>query len=316
MVKYKIVSEDEVTVLTAFVNGNLYVVDSSHPNFDKILKGVLEDDINEDLFDLSVAVQNKFQPLSERVSVLGGQVYFDGDQIDGAVTRQIVRFLDEGHSFEPLVNFLEKVSANPEPHSREQLYVWLENHDITIASDGDILAFKGVNFDGKVYTSTHSGPAIVNGVKVNGYVPQVVGDTVEMPRSTVTHDPSNACSSGLHVGTHSYAAGFGAHKLTVRVNPRDVVSVPTDGGGAKIRVCRYKVVDVAPHSDYDSGYVDDYDEDDDTVEMPVVAKANGLVNGFIAMYDKDGVRVCNNRDGNLHHGRGYCRKCYGAKYKR
>jgi hypothetical protein len=95
-----------------------------------------------------------------------------------------------------------------------------------------------------VYYSTRSGHAIVNGVDINDYVPQRVGDVVEMPRSEVTFDPSVSCSSGLHVADWGYANGMGNTVLAVLVNPRDVVSVPTDYGDAKVRVCRYKVLEV------------------------------------------------------------------------
>jgi hypothetical protein len=44
------------------------------------------------------------------------------------------------------------------------------------------------------------------------------------------------------VGSFDHAAGYGNTLLEVKVNPRDVVSVPSDTGGAKMRVCRYTVV--------------------------------------------------------------------------
>jgi hypothetical protein len=68
-----------------------------------------------------------------------------------------------------------------------------------------------------------------------------------MPRSEVVHDPSQACERGLHVSTRSYAEGYARSGalLEVHVNPRDIVSVPTDGGGEKVRVCRYKIARVA-----------------------------------------------------------------------
>ena len=54
--------------------------------------------------------------------------------------------------------------------------------------------------------------------------------------------------------------------LEIHINPRDVVSVPTDAGGAKMRVCRYTVASVveAPHtSSVVSSYTPSFDEDYD-----------------------------------------------------
>jgi hypothetical protein len=72
-----------------------------------------------------------------------------------------------------------------------------------------------------------------------------VGNIVEVPRSQVDDNPNNTCSHGLHVATMSYASTFGSGDdkiLDVEVSPSDVVAVPTDYDGTKMRVCRFKVV--------------------------------------------------------------------------
>jgi hypothetical protein len=51
--------------------------------------------------------------------------------------------------------------------------------------------------------------------------------------------------------------------LEVHVNPRDVVSVPTDSNWQKVRCCRYKVVDVIDQP-YSTAVLDvDGSRDDD-----------------------------------------------------
>lgn len=241
--------------VTAIIPGyDPLVASNEHPNFGAIKASLSDEGVNRnaddfaDLFDIPQAIANQFDPLSERVSVGNGRVYFDGDEVDNAVTQQIVRFLDEGEDFSPLVAFMENIAANPNEHSREQLYTWLQRRDFAIDDDGHIVAYKGVRpgQDGE-YFSLNAGPAIVDGKQhEGGPVPQRVGQTVELPRSEVAHDPSAACSTGLHVGTYDYARGYardGAF-LKVTVNPRDVVSVPTGDYGDKVRVCRYVIQDV------------------------------------------------------------------------
>lgn len=255
--------------IVVFVPGQApATADSTHPNFQTILDRVQSGDVDEsvlDLFDVADTVAKRFEALSERVTVANGQVYFDGDPVVNALTKQIVRFLDEGvEDWEPLVLFFENVAANPEPHSREQLYEWLDRRDFAIDSDGYVVGYRGLRSD---LTSVHSGPGIVNGEAVNGHLDNSPGNTVEMPRSTVHHDPGQGCSIGLHVGTYAYAQSWSQGGLVkVLVNPRDVVSVPTDSDAAKMRVCRYTVVEsiTAPvTSAYDSSYYDDYDEYED-----------------------------------------------------
>lgn len=289
--KYTLVANGDQSALTVFVNGELHATTSDNPRWDEIVERVLQDDDSVvDLFSSAKAAAKKFEEVSERVKIAGSTVLFDGDVVDSSLTRQIVRFLDDGvEDFLPLVNFFERVVDNPEQHSREQLYDWVTKYDVTINPDGNLVLYKGVRGSDKngddvpdgaiVYQSDHQGTALVNGkVYENTNIPQWVGAVVEMPRSQVHHDPNEGCSTGLHASSSlsvakSYA-GDGT-VLEVIVNPRDIVSVPHDGVD-KIRCSRYKVVAVDStgyqepvvykYEDEDDDEYDDYygyDEDDD-----------------------------------------------------
>jgi hypothetical protein len=283
-------TESNITVFVPGLDQPL-VAHSSHPNFKAIVAAVLdgERDGIEDLFDTAQTVARKFERLSERVTVANGQVYFDGDLIDNSLTTQIVRVLnedgDDGWSlpkWHGLVNFMENVQTNPDEHSREQLYEWLARRDFTITDHGYIVGYKGVRRDGEGYRSISSGsePVLVESTDGTsevrrGRIYQQVGDTVSMARSLVEADPSVGCHVGLHVGTFDYARSFGGGlTLEVHVNPRDVVSVPTDCDAAKVRACSYTIVDeiekpyeqavVTGWADYDDDeYDDDVDSDSD-----------------------------------------------------
>lgn len=264
----------DTKVVTVVVDGIPYSAADSHPNYKEIVRLALEDDESvKDLFDVSVAVAKKFDQLSERVSVHDGRVYLDNEEVPSALNAQIVEFYQEGLDFTPLVNFYEKLAQNPNKESIEQLYAWLDAHKFTITPEGDILGYKGVqkNNDG-TYESVNHGRAIVNGQEYNGAIPNTIGDVVTMPRGDVQFDPDVGCSTGLHVGTWNYASGWSRGAvLEVAVNPRDVVSVPTDCGAQKLRTCRYVVTGVT-ESDFGtplksaSNWGDDIYDDDEYYE--------------------------------------------------
>jgi hypothetical protein len=268
-IKYNLVKfqDSDEANLTVFVGGEMYVATDTHPNFKAIVEKVmLEDESVVDLFDVSKTAEKRFDRLSERVTVSNGRIYFDGEEVDNALTTQVLRFIDGGvEDFNPLVKFFEKVMTNPNEHSREQLYRWLSRYEFTITDEGDFIAYKGVrttDADHK-YESISTGKAISNGVEYNGAIPNPLGAVVEMPRSNVQHDPSVGCHVGLHAGTWQYASGFAQGAvLTVVINPRDVVSVPTDCGDQKLRVCRYSVQDVTEVK-YESPIVSFADDDDE-----------------------------------------------------
>lgn len=276
---YSIVKTEDRSFLTVFTNGQAYPVDDGHVHWNEILTGVINDDESVlDLFDITEAISKQYKSVSERISIGYGKLYFDGDEIHNSLADHIVRLYQESKDSgaeqvaESLVLFLEKIQANPQEHSRTQLYDWLQDNDFTISQHGNIVAYKGVrDYDGK-YFSLNSGDAWVNGKEHHGSIPNDPGSVISMPRSQVIHDPNTHCSVGLHAATYNFAksfAGAGGPVLKIFVNPRDVVSVPSYGGADKFRCCRYVVGDVVsqayqvPFIFTDDLFDDDYFDEDE-----------------------------------------------------
>lgn len=266
-VSYKVVSVDGVRFVTIYGAGEVSLIsDETHSNIDDIVAAAQNGEDVLDLVDRGRLIQRKFDDVVfGRVAVRGDVVHFDDDPMHGAVTDAILRFLEEGEDVTPLVKFMENIMANPQEHSREQFYRWIEQHDFPIDDDGCIVAYKGVTTE---QLSIHSGGAYVDGEFVKGQIPNQVGSVITMGRSEVAHDPSVACHTGLHAGTWEYASSFGHVVLHVKINPRDVVSVPNDYNSQKVRVCRYEVVGVTTEKHTGSHFapvVDEayFDEDDD-----------------------------------------------------
>jgi hypothetical protein len=70
-----------------------------------------------------------------------------------------------------------------------------------------------------------------------------VGQIVEMERHEVNDNKDQTCSTGLHFCGMSYLSNFGGERtVIVKVNPADVVSIPSDYNDAKGRACRYEVI--------------------------------------------------------------------------
>jgi hypothetical protein len=231
--------------VTVYHGGETYTATETHPMWERIMEGVTNADPSVvDLFDIGLAVSKAF--LSERVSYANGYLFFDNDPVSDSLSEHIIRTVQEDGDYKPLVSLFENIQQNPSEHSREQLYRFLKANLFTITRDGKIVGYKGVHrtSDGG-YESSNAGPAIINGVPhKEGRVPQKPGDVVEFPRANVDDNPHQGCSTGLHVATFDFAKGFvsGGPVLEVEVNPRDVVSVPTDSSDQKVRVCRYRVV--------------------------------------------------------------------------
>lgn len=269
--RYELWSEPDSKTITVQVrdeNGYTQLLTTTNidnPYWERILAEVVYGTDEAEvvrLIDLAAEAARRFEGITERVTVKGGTVYFDHDPVDSSLADAIMRGFNDGdEAFYALAQFMDKIAQNPRKHSRENLFDWLKADPtgFTITPEGMILGYKGLTSDLK---SIHSGPGIVNGVPTNGHLDNSVGNVVTMERSTVEHDPTRACSYGLHVGTYGYASSFGSVVAEVLVNPRDVVSVPSDCGGQKMRTCRYKVVKVNVDGQNENLLADEYPEDD------------------------------------------------------
>lgn len=262
--KYNLVSYDDVSNLTVVTDdGDMYVADNNHPNWDSILGGVLADD--EDviaLFNPAEAVREQFEVLTNRVTVRGGKLVVDQTVVEDVFADLAVRLLGEGGNFWPLVKFHEKLAGNTDASVRSQLARWMQAEDMTLSEEGDIIGYRAVRND---FKSKNAGPGIVNGEYfAHAHLDNSPGNIVEIPVENVTVDPNIGCASGLHVGAWSYLPSFkGMDDVVVRVvvDPRHVRSVPYECDSQKMRVSRFRVLGVADEK-YQS--VAEYlDEDDD-----------------------------------------------------
>ena len=203
----------------------------THPNYDRVLEAIRnsEWDKVEELVDVTRAVANYANGL---VEVIDGDVYYDGRPFHNALADRLLDMLKQGFPVEPLCNFLVNLKENPSKRAVDELYGFLEKNSLPITPDGHFLAYKKVRAD---FLDIHSGT-----------MDNSVGRIVEMPRNEVDENASNTCSSGLHFCSLEYLPNFGRsgndNIVIVKINPRDVVSIPNDYNNAKGRACRYEVV--------------------------------------------------------------------------
>lgn len=247
---YRINSGEDGAVLTVFgdVNESITSETKTYAEAVQYLTTTDPEDLDAEhvanLMSPKLAVSSYLRKVSDRVSFRGNALLFDGDVVSNSLSDAIIRLSTEDESGDPtkLVRFLENLMTNPSEHSREQLYDWIAPRNITITSDGHFLAYKGLRSD---FTSINRGKGTVNNVEYSSaYLDNTPGNVVEFPRSEVVANSHIGCAVGLHAGTYEYANDFAQGRLVlVKINPRDVVSVPTDSDAQKLRVSRYEVLE-------------------------------------------------------------------------
>lgn len=250
MAFFTITSDAEFQGATViFPDGSTQTIGSDNPNYQKVIDALLptqtvSDDELLEMISPFELIYRKLTKLSERVSRKGMRLFFDGDAVANALALHIIKIMDAGapeSEWQAYIKFWEKVATNPSTRSQDELFLFIEKHGLLLTPDGDAVFYKSTRADG---TSTYAGYGIVDGVEYeHDHIPNHVGAVVEIPRSKVDDNRGIACSVGLHVGDYTYANTYSERLWTVLVNPRDVVSVPSDANERKIRVCRYTIIE-------------------------------------------------------------------------
>jgi hypothetical protein len=159
-----------------------------------------------------------------------GLLYVDDEPIPSDLNTRILSYKEQGIPYDSLLKFWDNLKQNPSYNSRQMLFAFLTNNGHPLTDDGCFIAYRGVTED---FKDRHTGK-----------FDNSVGAICEMDRNSVDDNPNNTCSRGLHVACYEYAKDFGAKLVEVKVNPKDVVTVPTDYKGTKMRTCRFEVVAV------------------------------------------------------------------------
>ncbi len=270
--------------VTVVIDGKPHTISKTHVTYQKVVDAIKAQDWD--------TVKNIIDPVkvvlnygAGNISVKGEQLFWKGQPFAGVLASRMIQMLQDGFTIEPMVLFMHNLMKNPSKRSVDELYGFLEKNSLPITPDGYFLAYKKVRRD---FKDIHSGT-----------MDNSPGTIVEMERNAVDDNKDQTCSTGLHFCGLSYLDHFGGNDsriVIVKIDPADVVSIPSDYNGAKGRACRYEVIG-------EMGV-----EAKDAFTAPVQSNANGTETVRAAKPTPE-VRV-----GSSIHKRGYSDGFSGADY--
>jgi hypothetical protein len=225
--------------VTLFLKDECLTIANDHPNYNKVVEALkkCEFDNIENLVNVAKAVT---QYANGQITVQNGQIFYGTFPLHNTLTNRILAMMNEGFKFDHMIKFLENLMQNPSNRAVNETYTFLENYGLPITDDGCFLAYKAVRND---YKDIYS-----------GNLDNRVGCAPSIPRNMVDETYERDCSTGLHVGALDYVVQYGHfvkgeeinvngnRLLIVKVNPKDVVSVPKYQNHPKMRVTQYLVV--------------------------------------------------------------------------
>jgi hypothetical protein len=248
-----LITNDEVIVV---IKGRPFQADKTHPNYDRII-GAIKDKNWDDvptLMDRAHAINANG---NGKITVVNGEVIWNGNVLRNSVTERILTMIDEGFNVDPMVAFLENLMKNPSQDSINELYGFLEKCKLPITEDGCFVAYKrvGGNWNDLHSNTVPNKPAALMTDEERATYPKIVGKVtirivdgmteLSMPREAVDSNRHRTCSDGLHFCSLDYLGEFyggSGHIVLVKINPADVVSIPADYNDTKGRTSRYTVL--------------------------------------------------------------------------
>lgn len=131
---------------------------------------------------------------------------------------------------EEITPFIRKLVENKFINAVEEVYDFCNAGDFEITKDGNLIAYKKVLKDlGSVHDS--------------GATKHVIGEYTEVENFDTNRHA--VCSSGLHFCSRGYLDSYsGDQVIAVEIDPRDIVSIPTDYSFQKGRCRRYKTLGI------------------------------------------------------------------------
>lgn len=215
--------------VTVVIGSTPHVINKSHPTYQQVVDAIKANDWGkvENIIDPKKVV---LEFGNGNIAIEGDTLYWKDEEFHSSLATRMIQMLRDGFDIKPMVAFMENLMQNPSKRAVTELYGFLEKNRLPITPDGHFLAYKKIRYD---YTDCHTGT-----------MDNSVGTVVEMERNKVDDDQNRTCSTGLHFCSREYLNHFGGERIViVKINPADVVSIPTDYNDSKGRACRYVIVD-------------------------------------------------------------------------
>mgnify|MGYP001570515347 CR=1 FL=1 len=220
-----IITENTITVM---IGTKTHSIHKNNVNFLEV-KRAIRDEKWSDLPEILDPVIKMKNFVKGKIAFQDGRFYYKDTEVHNTLTGKMMEMMKQGFPVDPMIKFMENMLENPSKRAVDELFGFMQTNALPITEDGHFIAYKKVRED---YLDVHSGT-----------LDNSVGNVVEMPRNLVDDNKDKTCSTGLHFCSIEYLKSFsGARLVILKINPRDVVSIPSDYHNTKGRACRYEVI--------------------------------------------------------------------------
>ena len=246
-----IIQDNAITVI---VDNEPHVISKDSLNYNDVIKA-LRDKKWKKLRKLVNPTKSLLEYSRGKLEIKSNELYWNGRKMNRALSKRLVEMYKNGIDITPMTLFIKNLMKNPSHTAIEELYEFLEHNTLPLTDDGYFIAYKRV----KRAEEDIKENGIKKGDLVDIYTGTVrnnIGDRPRMKRNEVDDDRTHTCSKGLHFASIEYLdrSGYGLGEnnpiILMKINPRDVVSIPNDYNNQKGRCCRYEVIGYLRNDDH------------------------------------------------------------------
>lgn len=280
--------------ITVYLKGKPYPINKQAHTYPMVLAAIKSGDVKalEQAINIRQGIADNLSKTNKNVRIDGSRIFYDDREVTGLVASRVFETIRLGLDTAPITNFLANLMQNPSKRAVDEAMGFTEACDLPLTEDGFILAYKRVKAN---YYDVHSRTVLnkpaelmtaedravmakPQGKKSEVKVEVINGvTTVSMPRNLVNDDKDQTCSEGLHFCSFDYLKSFSGERIVIlKINPADIVSIPSDYNNSKGRTCKYQVVgevdlgvDTLPVTKLDSGYTTKFAPAKPKVATPV-----------------------------------------------
>lgn len=244
------------------IDGNTHTISDSHYCYSRVATCIKE----SRWADLHALLTNKQVVIDEsypHVTIEDNVVRWRGEVLNPALSKRIIWMSAEGYPIQPMLKFVENLKRNPSKTAVTELYQFLEMNTLPITEDGHFIAYKKVsdNYSDCYTNSVPNKPQALwtqSEIDELAKTPLIVGNNKDvyvfarkgkvfhgMRRNNVDDNRDNVCSDGLHFCSENYLPEYYSGRgrvVILKINPKNVVSIPSDYNFAKGRCCEYEVI--------------------------------------------------------------------------
>lgn len=235
------------TGIVLFMNNKPQKFASSDPKYAAIIAALrLPSDQQEAAINKALEaadVNRNIQSKGFQLNPNTREVSYYGELLPAPLAQKVFSLIEQNLPVTLLEKFWENLKQNPSYNSVRELYDFLSYKELPITEDGCFLAYRGLRSDFYSVSGNLETKVLQGTVNSQGQIYNGVGEHIEVQRNCVDDNRENHCSFGVHAGSWDYAHNWSRGKMVVvKINPKDVVSVPSDYNCQKLRCCAYTVV--------------------------------------------------------------------------